>query len=272
MLDSLLQSLAVDPNADVDLAEVALRLAVDEYPDLDVDDYLTRIDEIAELVAPVIPDNLDVVVEELTRILFQELDYHGNTGDYYDPRNSYLNEVLDGRVGIPITLSILAIAVGRRIGIDIVGVGLPGHFIAKAIGVDGEILFDPFHGGRFLTPSDCEELVASATGKPFTIMADSLTATPPALIVFRMLNNLRGIYTQREDFPRIARVLGRMWQLSPGDASLRRDLGAALLRAGRPGQAIDHLRSYLEQSPYADDKEQVRALLSQALSQVAKWN
>jgi regulator of sirC expression with transglutaminase-like and TPR domain len=272
MLDSLLQLLAADPTADVDLAEVALRLAVDEYPDLDVDVYLNRIDEIAELVAPVIPDNLDVVVEELTRILFQELDYHGNADDYHDPRNSYLNDVLDRRVGIPITLSILAIAVGRRLGIDIVGVGLPGHFITKATGDDEEILFDPFHGGRFLTPSECEELIKSATGRSFAVTAEALVATPPGLIVLRMLNNLRGIYTQREDFPRTARVLGRMHQLSPDDISLRRDLGAALVRAGRPGQAIDHLRDYLERSPYADDTQQVRALLSQALTQVAKWN
>jgi regulator of sirC expression with transglutaminase-like and TPR domain len=272
MLDTLLQLLANDPGADVDLAEVALLLARDEYADLDVDQYLARIDEIAELVAPVVPDNVDVVVEELTRILFRDLDYHGNSDDYYDPRNSYLNDVLDRRVGIPITLSILAIAVGRRIGVDIFGVGLPGHFIAKAVGDDGEILFDPFHGGRFLSPNDCEQLVESATGRPFALTPDALAPTPTGLIVSRMLNNLRAIYTQREDFPRMARVLGRMWQLSPGDMSLRRDLGAALHYAGKPGQAIDHLRVYLEQSPYADDSPSVRALLNQALSQVAKWN
>lgn len=272
MLDPLLQSLAVDPNADVDLAEVALHLAVDEYPDLDVAEYLARIDEIAELVAPVVPDNLDVVVDELTHILFHDLDYHGNADDYYDPRNSYLNDVLDRRVGIPITLSILAIAVGRRIGVEIVGIGLPGHFIAKAIGNGEEILFDPFHGGRSLTPRDCEELVESATGRPFALTPDALAPTPPGLIVSRMLNNLRGIYTKREDFPRVARVLGRMVQVSPGDIALRRDLGAALVYAGKPGPAIDHLRMYLERSPYADDTQQVRALLSRALSQVAKWN
>ncbi len=206
MLDTLLRRLATDPTTEVDLAEVSLRLAIDEYPDLDIRPYLSQIDAWADTIAGVIPDNLDIVVGELMRVLFEEEGFTGNVPDYFDPRNSYLNDVIDRRLGIPITLSILAIAIGQRIGVEIVGLALPGHFIAKAIDGKEEILFDPFNRGDFLTTADCEHLVETATGKPFVVTRQDLSAAPPRLIVTRLLNNLRVIYTEVQDFPRLARA------------------------------------------------------------------
>jgi regulator of sirC expression with transglutaminase-like and TPR domain len=272
MIDSLLDQLAQDPAADVDLAAVALHLAADEYPDLDVSAYLDRLAELADRARPYLGGSLAESVAGLCRFLFEDEGFAGNTDHYYDPRNSYLNEVMDRKVGIPITLSVLAMAVGRHVELTVLGVGLPGHFIAKAVR-DGEaVLFDPFHGGDILTPDGCEELVTAVTGRSFPLTPELLAATPPGLIVTRMLNNLRAIYTQQEDFACVARVIGRLRQLAPGDETLRRDLGATLLRAGKPGPAIDHLKAYLEAAPDAADAKEVRVLLGRALADVARWN
>src|SRR5713101_5501637 len=158
-LDSALQRLARDPAAPLDLAEIALLLARDEFPNLDVEAHLNELAAMAHEVKSYLRGHLAHQVQGLCRYLFHEMGFRGNTRDYYDPRNSYLNQVLDRRTGIPISLSAVAMAVGQRAGLQVVGVGLPGHFIAKAVAEDREVLFDPFHGGRLLTPTDCQNLV-----------------------------------------------------------------------------------------------------------------
>src|SRR5438552_8487835 len=151
-LNATLEALAQDPVAPLDLAELALSLARDEYPDLDVEAYLGELDGMAHEARRYLRGDLAARVSGLCRYLFHDMGFRGNQADYYDPRNSYLNQVLDRRLGIPITLSAVAMAVGRRAGLEVAGVGLPGHFVAKAV-LDGrEVLFDPFHGGRVLTP------------------------------------------------------------------------------------------------------------------------
>jgi regulator of sirC expression with transglutaminase-like and TPR domain len=272
MLDSLLEQLAQDPAADVDLAAVALYLAADEYPDLDVPIYLERLADLADRARPYVAGSLEECVGGLCGFLFRDEGFAGNTGHYYDPRNSYLNDVLDRKLGIPITLAVLAMSVGRRVGLTVVGVGLPGHFIAKAVRDGQEVLFDPFHGGDVLTPEGCEELVTAVTGRSFPVTSEMLAAAPSGHIVMRMLNNLRSIYGQQDDFVRVARVIGRLRQLTPTDETLRRDLGAALIRSGKPGPAIDHLKAYLDAAPDAPDAGEVKALLGRALADVARWN
>src|SRR4051812_11858463 len=166
MLDSLLDQMARDPAADADLAAVALWLAADEYPDLDPSVYLRRLDALADLVRPRLVGDFADRVAGLSHFLFDDEGFRGNAADYYDPRNSYLNDVLDRKAGIPITLSVVAVAVGRRAGLEVVGVGLPGHFIAKAVGDGQEVLFDPFHGGRPLDADACQRPVEQVTGLP----------------------------------------------------------------------------------------------------------
>src|SRR5919201_445671 len=177
-LDSALALLSRDRGAPLDLAELALLLARDEYPGLDVEAYLGELAAMA-----------------------------------HEARNSSLNEVLDRRTGIPITLSAVAMAVGTRAGLEVVGVGLPGHFVAKALGDGEEVLFDPFHGGRLLEPEQCQALVEQVTGQPFELTTEALAPAPLGLIVQRMLNNLKGAYLRGGDFPRAARVLDRLHQL-----------------------------------------------------------
>ncbi len=267
-----LSLLADDPSVDLDPAALALALAQDEYPDLDAEGYLSELEAMAHDLRPQLRGGLATCLGALIRYLFHDLGFHGNKRLYHDPRNSYLNEVLDRRTGLPITLSLVASAVGNRAGLKVVGVGLPGHFVAKAVRGSEEILFDPFHGGRLLSPTDCQTLVEQVTGQPFQVTRSALQAVPTGPLITRLLTNLKGIYLQENDFGRAVRVLGRLCQLHPDDAFQRRDLGAALLQTGQPGKAADHLTAYLKAVPLAGDAAQVRQLLQRAWGAVARWN
>jgi regulator of sirC expression with transglutaminase-like and TPR domain len=271
-LATALTQLAADPTAPLDLAEVALLVARDEYPELDVEAYLGELTGMAHEARGHLRGGLESRVCGLCRYLFHEMGFRGNQKNYYDPRNSYLNEVLDRRKGIPITLSAVAMAVGARAGLDVAGVGLPGHFVAKAVEAGHEVYFDPFHGGRLLSPDQCEALVKQVTGLPFVAGGDGLRAVPLGLIVLRMLTNLKVAYLRQGDYGRAVRVMERLRQLSPRDPQQRRDLGATLLQAGEPGRAIDHLQAYLRASPSAADAEVVQKLLNQSRTAVARWN
>jgi regulator of sirC expression with transglutaminase-like and TPR domain len=268
--DETLDLLAHDPAAPVDTAALNLALAADEYPGLDPTVYLARIDALADALRPRLAGRLADRVRELSRLLFVEEGFRGNDADYYDPRNSYLNEVLDRRLGLPIALSVLAEAVGRPAGLAVSGVGLPGHFVARA-DAEGEVLFfDPFHGGRFLAAADCARLAAEATGEaPADV---DLSAVPAGAVARRMLTNLKGVYLRRGDFLRAARVGARLVRLLPREVIERRDLGVCLLRSGQPGRALDHLEAYLSAETVPADAEAVRGLLAEARKELARWN
>lgn len=271
-LDMALQTLSQDPAAPLDLAEIALLLARDEFASLDVDATLNELSAMAHEVKPYLRGHLAHQVQGLCRYLFHEMGFRGNQRDYYDPRNSYFNQVLERRTGIPITLSAVTMAVGQRAGLRISGIGLPGHFIVKAMDSAQEILIDPFHGGRILSSQDCENLVQQMTGMSFEVSALTLEPLPIGLIVQRMLNNLKAIYAKQADWPRGIRVMERLRILNPQDVVLRRDLGITLIENGQPGRAIDHLRSYLSVAADADDAGGVRQLLQGAFKTVAQWN
>jgi regulator of sirC expression with transglutaminase-like and TPR domain len=272
-LSSILAVLAEDPHHPVDLARVALLIARDAYSQMNPRVYLRRLDRLADQLRPRLHGSLVSRTAALSEFLFEECGFAGNTSHYYDPRNSYLNKVLDRQVGLPITLSLLAMAVGTRAGLPVVGVGLPGHFVAKAIGKDGDsVVFDPFNGGQFLDAEACEALVSAITGQPFDATPEALAEVPPGAFLLRMLNNLKTAYLADRSHLRAARVVRRLTQLVPDDATQRRDLGLLLVQANRFGPAIDHLKHYLTVSPDADDTDEVRKILAQALGEVARWN
>ncbi len=271
-LDAALELLSREPAAPLDVAELALHLARDEYPDLDVEAYLAEVDAMAREARAYIGGDLASRVSGLTRYLFHEMGFRGNARDYYDPKNSYFHLVLDRRTGIPITLSAVMMAVASRIDLPVVGVGLPGHFVVKVEEEGQEILVDPFHGGRLLSPTDCENLIRQATGQEILLSSHHLLPVSLGLMVLRMLANLKAIYLKEQDFPRAIRVMERMRQLSPDDLGQRRDLGTSWLHAGKPGKAIDHLAAYLAGFPDADDADVVRLLLKEARAAVAGWN
>ena len=163
-------------------------------------------------------------------------------------------------------------AVARRCDFTVVGVGLPGHFVAKAIAGDAEVIFDPFHGGMPLTPEDCSALVESVCGAEFDPTPANLAATPPRAIVCRVLTNLKANYYHLGDYRRAARVTGRLAQLDPLDLCQRRDWGMLLTRAGEAHKAIDPLEAYLAATPNGVDAVVVRQVLKQARAVVAGWN
>jgi len=271
-LDAALELLSRHPRAPLDIAELSLCLARDEFSQLDVDGWLGEINAMAQDARRFVRGDFDAQVAGLCRYLFHELGFHGNLQEYYDARNSYLNQVLERRTGIPISLSVVTMAIGNRVGLTVEGVGLPGHFIVKVVSGEREILLDPFHGGRRLTAAECEILVHQAAGIEFQATSTTLAAVPLAALTQRMLTNLKGIYLKDEDFPRAVRVIQRLQQLDDRDPMQHRDLGVCLLYVHRPGKAIRHLETYLRAVPDAEDAEVVRTFLKQARGLLASMN
>ncbi len=271
-MDAALDRLAAEPSAPEDVAEIALLLARDEYPDLDVRADLARLADLGCQAQSHLTGDLERRVAGLSQFLFDELRFRGNVQDYYDADNSYLNRVLDRRLGLPITLSVVAMAVAARAGLTVHGVGLPGHFVAKAVDGQQEVIFDPFHGGQVLSPCDCEQLVQQVTGLTFAASADALQPVPIGLLVRRLLTNLKTVYIRQGDFPRAIRTIGRIRQLAPDDVTERRDLGICFIHAGQPGRAIDLLSDYLDVVPHGPDADKIGRVLTQAKVEVARWN
>lgn len=260
--------------AQADLARIALEIARDAYPDLVVDAYLARLELLAARVRDRCRDGakLRQILGQINWVLFVEEGLKGNDEAYYDPRNSYLNEVLDRRLGIPISLSLVYLAVAERVGLAMGGVNLPGHFVVRAGQGAATVFVDPYHGGLLLDRSGCVRRVEEATGQSPTLPESALRPCSTATIVARMLRNLKAAYLREDDFPSAVPALRRLAALTGGDPVERRDLGVACLHAARPGEAIDHLEAYLTARPQAEDARPVAALLKVARRDVATWN
>lgn len=252
------------PESSIDLGEAALLIAQDAYPALDIAGYVRRLDEIAAPLTARVGEgsSLGEMVAALNGHLFGELGFRGNEEDYYDPRNSYLNEVVDRRLGIPITLSALYIEIARRIGLTVVGVGLPGHFIVEARRDTSSVLLDPFHGGESLTSEDCERLVESAYGNSVPFSDDQLEPVRKRQILTRMLNNLKRTYLTRDEPDRAWPVVEKMLYLNPDSALDRRDRGLLAYRMNRFSEARRDLRFYMDRCPDAPDRVAIRASLA----------
>src|SRR3954453_12320517 len=210
----LVRSLAQEP---VDLARAALAVAREEYPDLDEGRYLRMLDELAEAAHRGLPAGASIErgIGRLNTYLFHEVGFSGNQGDYYDPRNSFLNEVLDRRTGIPLSLSIVYMEVGRRCGLSVDGVGFPGHFLCKVQLDGGELVVDPFHRGQLLGLDEIKRRLAAAVGDQVKFDARVLRAAKPREILVRMLQNLRSVYSEKNDMPRALSAVDRLLLLAP---------------------------------------------------------
>ena len=218
----------------IDLARACLLIAQDAYPALDVDRYLAEIDALGlRLRARLKNDTVEARIVALNELLFEELGYWGNTEDYYDPRNSYLNDVIDRKTGIPITLSILYMEVGRRIGLPLEGVSFPGHFLVRLRLQGGTLVLDPFAGGAPQSEGELRERlqrVIPAAAAPEVPVADLpldqfLEPASNRQILARLLRNLKGIYREADQPERLLDVLNRMLVISPGAAAELRDRG-----------------------------------------------
>jgi regulator of sirC expression with transglutaminase-like and TPR domain len=248
----------------VPLDEAALAIAEEEYPDLDPGLYLTRLDDLAARVAlrAAVPGRAAALLRALREVLHEEEGFRGNRNDYQDPRNSFLNEVLDRRLGIPITLSVVYLEVARRIGLRLEGVGFPGHFLVKyALASGAEVFIDPFHAGELLSLDECvARHRALSGGRPLD--PRYLRGVSNRQILARMLGNLRRIWLERRDDVRLYAVLDRILLVSPGQLEALRDRGLAAARLGGASAARRDLEAYLAQAPAPPgDADEIRGVL-----------
>ena len=261
------------PDGRIDLARAALAIARWEYPRLDTDAYLERLDGLARAVDGARRSTDDLGrLHRLREYLFVQQGFVGNRDDYYDPRNSFLNDVLDRHQGIPITLSLVLMEVGKRLGLHIEGIGLPGHFIAGARLGDSQILLDPFNGGALVTPEECEELVGSVLGRPVTLQPEHYAPVTGRQLISRMLANLKSAYWRREQWDRVVGAIDRLLVLDPKAAGEWRDRGIAWSNLGEVQRGLGDWERYLTEFPDAQDHETVRGHLRRARQKLAQLN
>jgi regulator of sirC expression with transglutaminase-like and TPR domain len=256
------------------LARIALEIALDAYPDLDIESYLKRIqgleDRIRERCRP--RSSVRGILQQINWALYVEEELRGNSLDYYDPRNSYLNEVLDRRLGIPISLSVLHWTVAEQLGLRVAGVNFPGHFMLRVEEGVETWFVDPFHRGAVMNRGECQQRLPEILRKPI-VLTDAVTAACSIdRVVTRMLINLKMIYLKSEDLASALPIQRRLAALNPKDPGEQFDLGVLCVQADRLGEAIDSLQAYLDSAPPAGLAQKARALLEAIRRRVAQWN
>ena len=243
------------------LDRAALTIARTEYPELNFDHDLGRLDELARRVKSRLPRLADPgeTIAALNGVLFGEEGFRGNRENYYDPRNSFLNEVLERKLGIPITLALVYMEVARRIGFPLFGVGMPGHFLLKHYDVEGrETLIDAFNNGAVVSPRECQTRLDEIYSGQLPLQPEFLLSVSRRQMLTRILNNLKNVYMGARDLRKALQVVDlicAVYPRSPEDVKQR-----ALLRysVGQMRSAIEDLEEYLKMSPEASDADEIR--------------
>jgi regulator of sirC expression with transglutaminase-like and TPR domain len=254
----------VGPQVDdekIDLVRGALTIARTEYPELNIESYVRRVDELALQAEARVTEIGDAseTIAAINYVLFQQAGLQGNRDDYYDPRNSFLNDVLDRCLGIPITLALIYMEVGRRLGFPLFGVGMPGHFLLKNYDIDGsETLIDCFNGGDILNAQDCQRRLDEIYSGQMTLRPEFLFAVSRRQMLTRILNNLKTVYMTARNFKKVLPLVDLVlviYPRSPEDVKQR-----ALLRysLGQAKAAAEDLEEYLKMSPEASDSDEIR--------------
>lgn len=254
-------ALAALADAEIDVTTAALVIAQEEYPTLDVDAYLHQIAGLAAVARERVPQRAAVAerMARLAEFLFVDEGFVGNDRSYYDPRNSFLNQVLDRRTGIPITLSIVYCAVGRHLGLALGGVGFPGHYLVKHLGAP-EIIADPFFG-KLVTVDECAARLRKAYGPNTRFDHSFLRPASPRDTLVRMLSNLKRVYVESGDATRTLACIDRILLLVPNAATELRDRGLLYRQLECFGAALRDLERYLQLAPRGEGAEAVRAIL-----------
>jgi len=268
--------------AQIDLARACLLISQDAYPGLDVEGYLGEIERFAARLRGRLQGRRGVEegVVELNQFLFDELGFHGNARDYYDPRNSYLNEVLDRRMGIPLTLSVLYLEVGRRIGLALEGVSFPGHFLVRLPLRGSMLVLDPFSGGEPQSETDLRarlrRVVPAGTTGPVPLeelpLEQFLEPAGKRQILARLLRNLKGIYREADKPERLLEVLNRMLLVAPEAHGELRERGLVYQRLECYRAALKDLSDYSALEPDAPDIEDVRTKVLELSALCARLN
>jgi regulator of sirC expression with transglutaminase-like and TPR domain len=245
----------------IDLLRGALLIAETDYPQLRPELYVRKIEELAVRAKSRLADGSDAAesIQILNQILFDEEGLRGNNEDYYDPRNSFVNDVLDRKLGIPITLAVIYMEVARRIGFPLFGVGMPGHFLLKHYDVDGcQTLIDCFESGKILSATDCQRRLNEIYSGQLALEPNFLGAVPRRQILMRMLNNLRSIYLTRRNFRKAVQIVDLILAIYPRSPEDVKQRAVLLHEIGQTSRALEDFDLYLKMSPEASDADEIR--------------
>ncbi len=253
---------------DINLAKAALYFSQAEYPYLDVEAYLNKLEQIAYNIAPKLPSPRYPlkVIQVINNYLYQELGFRGNNENYYDPRNSFLNQVIDHRLGIPISLAVVYLDIAQRLNFPMVGIGMPGHFIIRPDFQDAEIFVDVFNQGEILFPQDCEAKLQQIYLQPVKLQPQFLNPVSKRQIILRMLTNLKQIYLHQRDFDRAIAIINGMLLLYPDNPNELRDRGLLYYELNRWEESCQDLENYLAILPNAEDAPMIKMLLNKIKS------
>lgn len=262
------------PDSAIDLAKTALYIAKEEYPELDIDRYLQILDSLAREVANETnnPSNPEQILLQINHILFEKYDFHGNTENYYDPNNSFLNEVLDRKTGIPITLSLIYLEIGKRLGLKLEGIGFPGHFLLKYKEGGSAVYIDAFNKGILLTEEDCIQKIADMYQGQLVFQKEFLEPVSNKQFLTRMLNNLKSIYMKENNNVKALEVIERLLLINPDLPQEIRDRGMLHLSSGNNSLALKDLRYYIKSLPFAPDKEEIQRYIQILMGRIAALN
>jgi regulator of sirC expression with transglutaminase-like and TPR domain len=258
----------------IDLIRAALVIARTEYPKLEIEEYASRIESLARRVAADASDlQHSSTLAALNRVLFEEVKLRGNREDYYDPRNSFLNDVLDRGLGIPITLAVLYMEVARRVGFHLSGVGMPGHFLLKHYGSEGhEMLIDCFNRGDILSRQDCQTKLDEIYSGEMRLRPEFLQPISRRQILTRMLNNLKTVYLSTRNFRKALPIADLILVIHPQSAEDLKQRALLRYSMGMHGLASEDLDAYLKISPKASDAEEIRQMVQSIRRMLALMN
>ena len=265
---------ALQGDSSVMLDRAALALAAIEFPRLDPAASLAALDQIAAVLRLRVASASggSEFVQAANAYLFGELGFRGNQSEYDDPRNSCLNQVLERRLGLPITLSVIYIEVARRLERRVSGIGLPGHFVVRYDDADFSAYLDPFHGGKLLSEQDCVTLAREITGADLGSDRSALEPVTTRYILVRMLNNLRAAYFKAREFGKAGVVLDLLLEHFPENPEYYKARGVARLRLRKLAAAREDFKTYLHYSPQAEDRAAVTRQLQAIHQSLGKLN
>lgn len=247
----------------IDLARAALYIAQEEYPTLDPAEYLNALDTMAAEVGERLGEQRYPlrIVQTINEYLYDDLGFTGNSSDYYDPRNSFLNQAIDRRTGIPITLSLVYLEIARRLDFPMLGIGMPGHFLIRPDFEEAGIFVDAFNRGEVLFPADCEQRLSLIYGRAVQLQPEFLEPIGAKQFLARMLTNLKAIYLNRGEAQKCLAAIERILLLFPDAPVELRDRGLFYYQTGEWTQARQDLESYLSILPHAEDSSVIRQIL-----------
>jgi regulator of sirC expression with transglutaminase-like and TPR domain len=248
------------PDPALDLVEASLVIALEDEPGIAIDRYLEQVNAWTDAIRERLEGSRRVerIIDSINKLLFEEEGFHGEDEDYYDPRSALLNATLDTHAGLPITLSILYIEISRRVGVEVSGVSLPGRFLVKFGGDFGQLVIDPFDGGRVLSTIELQKLLDDVYGGGVRLREHHLRAYSSKEILARELAHLKSAYLARHDLARAAASMDRLLILDANDTYELHDRATVAVQMHAYGEAIECFERYLALKPHGDDVARVR--------------